>query len=60
MSKVAIIDYTSDSNAYQVIVGTEKTVKEFYREAYAYGKELFSSGQVEKVEDKIFKEHSLG
>ncbi len=60
MCKTAVIDYTSDSNAYQVIVGSEKTVKEFYREAYAYAKELFSSGQVEKVDDKIFKEHSLG
>lgn len=60
MSKTAKIDYTSDGHAYQVIVGSDKTVKEFYREAYEYAKELFSSGIVEKVENKIFEEHSLG
>lgn len=60
MSKNAVIDYTSDGNAYQVVVGSDKTVKGLYREAYAYAKELFSSGSVDKVENKIFEEHSLG
>ena len=60
MSKNAVIDYTSDGNAYQVGVGSDKTVKGFYSEAYAYAKELFTSGDVNKVENKIFEEHSLG
>lgn len=43
MSKNAVIDYTSDGNAYQVVVGSDKTVKGLYSEAYAYAKELFTS-----------------
>lgn len=60
MLKTAVIDYTSDSNSYQIIVGSEKTVKEFYRDAIAFAKELFFSGKVNKVDNKIFEDHSLG
>ncbi len=59
MSKVAVIDYTSDGHVYQVEVGAEKAVKQSYNEAYAYAKALFVSGEVERVDNKIFKEHSL-
>lgn len=59
MSKIAVIDYTSDGHVYQVAVGAEKTVKQSYNEAYAYAKELFVSGEVERVDNRIFEEHSL-
>lgn len=59
MSKVAVIDYTSDGHVYQIVVGTERTVKQSYNEAYAYAKVLFVSGEVERVDNRIFEENSL-